>query len=139
MWRVLHQDEMALTLCSERCLTHDITPEKACSIMPCRELILLEKDNRGLSQIMQIMDELEIEPSIRLVSSPADMYLLLESGECATIMPISYIKQIKNEYLKYFRLRTPACLLYYLAAWKNTNDNPLITNLIQSISRAFIH
>jgi len=131
----LHEEEMVLAVRAEQEL--EDTPEMLLKILRYRGIILLENETRGMNQAMGILDELKVEPSVHFVSNRDNMILSLESGERATILPVSVLSELQNQQLQILHFRVPGAALHYVAAWQSYNNNPLIPKLVEAAAHSF--
>lgn len=132
---LLQQDEMVLTVRTEQRL--EDTPDTLHGVINHRGIILLENENRGMFQAMRIVEELKAEPSVHFVSNRDSLMLSLESGERATILPASVLREMQNPQLQALHFGVPSAVLYYLAAWQPNNRSPLVADIVQAAARAF--
>ena len=130
--QVLRQDEMVLVFRSEEEV--EDTPEKVKEILNNRGLILLERETKGMNQIMRVLNAIGVEPHIRFCENRMTMILTAECGECATVLPIAVVNGLNNPALKYLHFRTPYALRYLLAVWRRDNQNSLIQFVMQNLT-----
>lgn len=134
--RVLRREEMVLVLRSDRAF--DDTPETVRAVLQKRGLFLLERETKGMSQILRILDDIGEEPHIRFSDSRNVMILSTESGESATILPASVVRGLRDPNLRYLHFRTPAAVCCFLAVWKKGNGNTLIPQVVESMRQKFL-
>lgn len=133
--RVLREEEMVLVLRSDHPFAD--TPENVRAILEKRGLYLLERETKGMSQGLRILDELGIRPHIRFCDSRAAMILTAESGESATILPASLARGLRDPALRCLHFRTPAAVCNLLAVWREDNRNTLISRVVEPLAEKF--
>ena len=119
----LCQDEMVLVLRSQNGFPD--TREAILEALQKRGLILLEKEPRGLVQILSILDAIGSAPQIRFCRDRAAMVLTMESGESAAILPASIARRLQAEDLHILHFQHPSANLFLLAAWSKSAASPL--------------
>ena len=130
--QILHQDEMVLLFRSDEEL--EDTQDNVRDILRTRGLILLERETKGMSQIMRMLNDVGVEPSIRFCENRMNMILTAECGECAAVLPIAVVNGLNNPALKYLHFRTPHAIRYLIAVWRKDNHNTLIQLVLQELT-----
>ena len=130
--QILKQDEMVLVFRSDN--DYDDTLDSVKDVLISQGLILLERETKGMSQIMRILDTIGVEPRIRFCENRSVMTLAAECGEYASIFPVSVVKGFNDPDLKYLHFRTPIAYRYLLAVWRKNNHNSLIQMLLQKLT-----
>jgi DNA-binding transcriptional LysR family regulator len=130
--QILRQDEMVLVLRSEEEI--DDTLDNVREVLKSRGLMLLERETKGMGQVLRILDAIGVEPSIRFCDTRMVMVLSAECGECATILPTSVAAGLNDPALKLLHFRTPLAIRYLLAVWRKDNHNGLIQTVLQNLT-----
>ena len=130
---ILREDEMVLVLRSETSYPDD--RDTILELLHKRGVILLEKEPRGLAQILSILDGIGSAPQIRFCRDKASMVLTMESGESTAILPESLARQLEGRDLRILHFHHPAAKLYLLAAWLKTADSSLPRRIAQSAAQ----
>lgn len=130
--QVLRQDEMVLVLRSDEEIEDTI--DNVREILISRGLILLERETKGMGQVMRVLDSIGVEPYIRFCENRMVMVLTAECGECATILPVSVVNGLNDPSLKFLHFRTPLATRYLLAVWRKDNHNSLIQTVLQILT-----
>lgn len=130
--QILRQDEMVLTFRSDE--EYEDTLDSVRHILMNHGLILLERETKGMNQIMRILDSIGVEPRIRFCENRSVMTLNAECGECASVFPVSVVKGLNDPDIKYLHFRTPLAYRYLLAVWRKNNHNSLIQMLLQKLT-----
>ncbi len=125
---VLYEDEMVLVYRGEQLCEQG--EEKIRAFLAKRGVVLIEKEFRGMSQIMHILDELGSAPQIRFCGNGTAMKLTVESGESSAIIPKSIVQSFSNTKLHILHFQKEAAKIYLLAVWKKSRDNPLARQLV---------
>lgn len=133
--RVLRQEEMVLVLRSGHAF--EDTPETVQEVLKKRGLFLLERELKGMSQILRILDAIGAQPQIRFSDSRNVMVLTAESGESATILPASVARGLRNPSLRYLHFRVPEAVCNLLAVWKRDNPNSLVERMTGGLADRF--
>ena len=134
--RVLQEQEMVLVLRSEH--VFEDTPETVQEVLRKRGLFLLERELKGMSQILRILDAIGAQPHIRFSDSRNVMVLTAESGESATILPVQVARGLRNPSLRYLHFRVPEARCNLLAVWKRDNPNTLVPQMVEKLSGRFV-
>ena len=129
---ILRQDEMVLALRSDE--DYEDTLDSVREVLISRGLIMLERETKGMSQIMRIMDSLDVEPHIQFCENRSIMTVSAQCGECAAIIPATVLKGLNDPNLKSLHFRTPLAYRYLLAVWRKNNHNSLIQTLLQKLT-----
>lgn len=135
--RVLCEDEMVLAFRSRNPYKDD--RENILELLHKRGVILLEKESRGLAQILSILDGIGSAPQIRFCRDRTAMILTMESGESTAIIPESVARQLKCDHLQYLHFGHPAAKLYLLAGWLRDSPNPLPRRIADMAAEALIN
>ncbi len=118
---VLFEDEMVLAFRSDE--EYEDNEAEVLRALEERGVQLIEKEFRGMSQIVRILDVIGSAPRIRFTESSTDMVLSMESGESSAILPNMMAKRLYNSKLKILHFRKPEAKVYLLAVWKKGKQN----------------
>lgn len=121
--QILREDEMVLAFRSENPYKDD--RENILELLYKRGVILVEKEPRGLAQILSILGGIGSAPQIRFCRDQTAMILTMESGESTAIIPKSMARQLHCAHLQYLHFSHPAARLCLLAGWMKDSSNPL--------------
>lgn len=132
MSQILRQEEMVLVLRSEQDI--EDTLENVRDVLKNQSLILLERETKGMGQVLRILDAIGVEPSIRFCETRMVMMLAAECGECVTILPTSVVAGLNDPAIKILHFRTPLAIRYLLAVWRKDNHNSLIQTVLQNLT-----
>lgn len=124
---VLYEDEMVLVYHGEE--PHGQGEDEICTLLRHRGILLIEKEFRGMSQIMHILDDLGCAPQIRFCESGTVMKLTIESGESSAIIPLSVVQGFSNQKLRILRLQKESAKIYLIAVWKKSRESALAKQL----------
>lgn len=113
---VLYEDEMVLVYRGRE--EYEETKEGLHRILAERGVLLIEKEFRGMSQIMGILDAIGSAPDIRFCESGREMKLMVESGESAAVIPGAMVREFHNKKLSVRRFHKKEARLYLAALWK---------------------
>lgn len=130
--QILRQDEMVLVVRSESELEDSLDTVR--KILLDRELILLERETKGMGQALRMLDAVGVEPRIRFCENRNVMVLTAECGECATILPLSVVYGLNDPALRHLHFRTPYATRYLLAVSRKDNHNSLIQMVLQNLT-----
>ena len=130
--QLLLQDEMVLMLRSDEEI--EDTLDNVREILLGNGLILLERETKGMSQVMRMLNAVGVEPRIRFCENRMTMILTAECGECATVLPIAVVNGLNNPALRYLHFQTPYAKRYLLAVWRRDNQNDLIQMVLQNLA-----
>ena len=130
--QILRQDEMVLVYRSDK--EYEDTQESVIDVLMNHGLILLERETKGMSQIMRILDAIGVEPRIRFCENRSVMTLFASCGECASIFPLTVVKGFNDPEVKYLHFGTPLAYRYLLAVWRKNNHNSLIQMILQRLT-----
>lgn len=89
-----------------------------------RGVILLEKEPRGLAQILSILDAIGSAPQVRFCQDRTAMVLTMESGESTAILPQAIARRLQADDLHILHFQHPAAKLYLLASWRRESPPP---------------
>ena len=120
---VRREDELVLVMRSRAGLKDD--REVMLEALDKRGVILLEKEPRGLAQILSVLDAIGSAPQIRFCRDRTAMVLTMESGESTAILPESIAKRLVADDLHTLHFRHPSAKLYLLAVWRREEPNVL--------------
>lgn len=134
--RVLRQEEMVLVLRSDH--EFEDTPETVQALLKKRGLFLLERETKGMSQILRILDAIGAQPHIRFSDSRNVMVLTAESGESAMVLPASVARGLRNPSLRSLHFRVPEAVCNLLAVWKRENPNSLAPQMADMLADKFM-
>lgn len=124
---VLYEDEMVLVYRGEETCGQSEDEIRAFFIR--RGVVLLEKEFRGMSQIMHILDELGSAPQVRFCENGTAMKLTIESGESSAVIPLSIVSSFSNKKLHVVHFRKEAAKIYLIAVWKKGGNHTLAEQL----------
>lgn len=113
---VLYKDEMVLVYRGQE--EYEETEEGLRRLLAERGVLLIEKEFRGMSQIMGILDAIGSAPKIRFCENGREMELMVESGESSAVIPKSMVLEFHNKKLHIRRFKKPEARLYLVALWK---------------------
>jgi len=130
--QIIRRDEMVLVFRADE--DREDTLDSVRDILISHGLILLERETKGMSQIMRILDTLGVEPRIRFCENRSIMTLTAACGECASVFPISVVIGLNDPNLRYLHFRTPLAYRYLLAVWRKDNHNSLIQMILQNLT-----
>ncbi|NLT13882.1 MAG: LysR family transcriptional regulator [Clostridiales bacterium] len=130
--QVMRQDEMVLVVRSDAEV--EDTLDNVREVLKTRGLILLERETKGMGQVLRILDNVGVEPYIRFCENRMVMVLTTECGECATILPKSVVSGLNDPALRYLHFGTPLAIRYLLAVWRRDNHNSLIQTVMQNLT-----
>ena len=131
--QVLREDEMVLVFRSENPYPDD--RESILELLSKRGVILLEKEPRGLAQILSILDAIGSSPQIRFCRDRTAMILTMESGESTAILPKSLASRLQGENLHVLHFGHPAARLYLLAVWPRDSESELPRRIAEETAR----
>lgn len=131
---VLFEDEMVLAFRSDE--EYEDTEEGALRVLEERGVQLIEKEFRGMSQIVRILDVIGSAPRIRFTESSTDMTLSMESGESSAIIPSVMVKRLHNSKVKMLHFHRPEAKIYLLAVWKKGKQNKLAEEIARETMRS---
>ena len=127
--KLLWEEEMVLCLRDSQSYTsQDIT-----RLIRQRGLLLLERENRGLAQIMRILDDLQVETEIRFCENRNTMTLGMESGESIVILPRTVVNRLNNPEIQVFKLDSGNTKMYLHAVWLKNGQNPYLLDLLDNV------
>ena len=127
----LCEDEMVLVFRSPN--AYEDTLENVRKVLLKRGVILLEKESRGMAQIINILESIDCTPKIRFCGTRIAMNLTMESGESSAILPESVARRLQGDDLHILHFRNPAAKLYLIAAWPKDRQNELVLNIARQI------
>ena len=84
-YRVLYEDEMVVVYRGEPVETIGIEGIK--QILSEKPLYIIDKEFRGMSQVVRMLGAIGCAPSIRFCESTLDMSFIMESGEGCVVIP----------------------------------------------------
>lgn len=126
---VLCEDEMVLVLRSQAVYKDD--REAILEALHKRGVILLEKEPRGLAQVLAILDSIGSAPQVRFCQDRTAMVLTVESGESTAILPQSIASRLQADNLHILHFHHVSAKLYLLAAWRREGPPPLALHIAQ--------
>ena len=129
--RVLGREEMVLVVRGEGL---EDTPDTVRQVLQTRGLILLDKETKGMSQALRILENLGIEAPIRFCPNRDVMTLSARSGDGAVVLPESVARRYCNAGLTQLHFREPCAGLFLLCAWRGSNRNPLTPVLVEALA-----
>lgn len=121
--QVLLEDEMVLVFRSRTPRKDD--RESILELLRNRGVILLEKEPRGLGQILSILDAIGSAPQIRFCRDRTALTLTMESGESTVVLPESIARRLSARDLHILHFQHPSAKLYLLAGWREDVPNEL--------------
>ena len=127
----LCEDEMVLVFRSPN--FYEDTRENVRKVLQKRGVILLEKEPRGMSQILSLLENIECAPKIRFSANRIAMNLTMESGESSVILPESIARRLQGEDLHILHFNHPSAKLYLIAAWYKGCQNELVHQIAQQL------
>lgn len=130
--RLLAEEEMVLAFRSGNEYPDDLASVK--TVLGNRGLILLERDTRGMAQVLRILDALDVQAQIRFCNGRSAMTLTMECGERAAILPRPVFTMLDNPELSCLRLPVAAARLRLLALRREEDKNPLLHELIDTLA-----
>ena len=131
--RLLWEEEMVLVLRGAEPM--EDTPENARAVLEERGIFLLEQETRGMSQAIQILEAMGVQPHIRFSNSRSVMVLMAESGESTTLLPASLVRGLRDPSIQSLHFGVPAALCQFRAVWREENQNCLIPRLLDHLSQ----
>ncbi len=131
--RLLWEEEMVLVLRGEEPI--EDTPDNVRAVLKERGLFLLEQETRGMSQALQILEAIGVQPHIRFNNSRSVMVLMAESGESTTLLPASLVRGLRDSNLQCLHFGVPAALCQFRAVWREENQNCLIPSLLDHLTQ----
>jgi DNA-binding transcriptional LysR family regulator len=132
--RLLYEDELAVAVRTPEALSD--TPEGLRHILTHRGVTLLEGEGRGMLQAMSIFRDVGVEPQIHFTSDRNTMFMELNSGERAAILPKGLLPYNASPEVKSLSLRTDSARLYVLAAWRKNGANHLVEQVVSAVQEA---
>lgn len=123
----LCEDEMVLVFRSAN--HYEDSRENVLRVLQKRGVILLEKEARGLAQILSLLDGVGSAPQIRFAGDRTAMTLTVESGESAMILPESIARRLKGDQLHILHFDHPAAKLYLVCAWYKGCQNEMVRQI----------
>jgi len=127
----LWEEEMVLVLRDCKCHCQDDIPQ----LISQRGILMLERESRGMAQIMKILDELGLEAPVNFTESRNAMTLTMESGESTAILPLSVVNKLNNPELQVFHLDSKSTKMHLIAAWKSECNTFLIEDLLNTLTK----
>ena len=131
----LREEEMVLVV--RRRQPCKDTIEQGRELLDQRGIVLLEKESRGLSQILHLLQQIGSTPKIRFCEDHTAMTLTVESGESAMILPQSAADRLSGTDLQILHFQHPAAKLYLSAAWYRGCQNEMVYQVADRLRRAF--
>ena len=126
---VLCEDEMVLVLRSQTVYKDD--RETILETLHKRGVILLEKEPRGLAQVLAILDSIGRAPQVRFCQDRTAMVLTVDSVESTAILPQSIASRLQADNLHILHFHHVSAKLYLLAAWRREGPTPLALHIAQ--------
>ena len=117
-YRVLYEDEMVFVYRGEPVETIGIEGIK--QILSEKPLYIIDKEFRGMSQVVRMLGAIGCAPSIRFCESTLD-----ESGEGCVVIPSSMVGKYKNPKIHTLATHRPEAKLYFMAMWKKEGEHRL--------------
>ena len=122
-YRVLYEDEMVVVYRGEPVETIGIEGIK--QILSEKPLYIIDKEFRGMSQVVRMLGAIGCAPSIRFCESTLDMSFIMESGEGCVVIPSSMVGKYKNPKIHTLATHRPEAKLYFMAMWKKEGEHRL--------------
>lgn len=122
-YRVLYEDEMVVVYRGEPVETIGIEGIK--QILSEKPLYIIDKEFRGMSQVVRMLGAIGCAPSIRFCESTLDMSFIMESGEGCVVIPSSMVRKYKNPKIHTLATHRPEAKLYFMAMWKKEGEHRL--------------
>ena len=122
-YRVLYEDEMVVVYRGEPVETIGIEGIK--QILSEKPLYIIDKEFRGMSQVVRMLGAIGCAPSIRFCESTLDMSFIMESGEGCVVIPSSMVRKYKNPKIHTLSTHRPEAKLYFMAMWKKEGEHRL--------------
>lgn len=122
-YRVLYEDEMVVAYRGETVEATGIEGIK--QILSEKPLYIIDKEFRGMSQVVRMMGAIGCAPSIRFCESTLDMSFIMESGEGCVVIPLSMVRKYKNPKIHTLATHRPEAKLYFMAMWKKEGEHRL--------------
>ena len=122
-YRVLYEDEMVVVYRGEPVETAGIEGIK--QILSEKPLYIIDKEFRGMSQVVRMLGAIGCAPSIHFCESTLDMSFIMESGEGCVVMPASMVRKYKNPKIHTLATHRPEAKLYFMAMWKKEGEHRL--------------
>ena len=117
----LMEDELVLVVRSQ--YPYPNTLDSVQDLLQRRGIILLERESRGQTQILNLLAALNSAPQIRFCGSPSALRLTVESGESTAILPATIARQMNQRDLQQLSLRNPMAKIWYLLARSKSGSN----------------
>ena len=127
----LREEEMVLVFRSANAYADDL--ETVHRVLLNRGIIVIEKEPRGLAQILNLLDAIGSAPQIRFCGDRTAMILTVESGESAMIIPESIARRLTGEDLHILHFGHDAARLYLLCAWRKGCPNELVQPIVEAL------
>ena len=121
--KVLYEDEMVVVYRGEPVETIGIEGIK--QILSEKPLYIIDKEFRGMSQVVRMLGAIGCAPSIRFCESTLDMSFIMESGEGCVVIPSSMVGKYKNPKIHTLATHRPEAKLYFMAMWKKEGEHRL--------------
>ena len=122
-YRVLYEDEMVVVYRGEP--VEAIGIEGIKQILSEKPLYIIDKEFRGMSQVVRMLGAIGCAPSIHFCESTLDMSFIMESGEGCVVMPASMVRKYKNPKIHTLATHRPEAKLYFMAMWKKEGEHRL--------------
>lgn len=126
---LLSHEEMVLAFRSK----NKHTDQDYAQIIMNRGLIMVEREERGLYHIVQILSNLDLQPQIRFCSRLQDMTLTMATGESAAILPQSVICDIRDPDIQVLKLPTKYAQLNYSFLYREDTENSAVSDLLREL------
>ncbi|MGM9615305.1 MAG: LysR family transcriptional regulator [Oscillospiraceae bacterium] len=126
---VIGSEEMVLAFRS----AHTHTDADFASVMQNRGLILVEREERGLYHIVQILSSLDLQPQIRFCAALEDMTMTVATGESAAILPQSIVREMNDPAMQALPLPTKFAQLTYAFLTRADNENEMVREFFRRI------
>lgn len=131
--RCLYRDELALVVRTPEEL--EDTPDEVRRVLMRRGVTLLEGESRGTLQAIRIFDDLGVEPPLHFVPGRENLALIINSGECASVLPRGIIGRLVAEGARVLTFDTPLAELDVLAVWHDDADE-IVAALLAAVEEA---
>ena len=130
---IYEKEEAVLVFCSD----HKHCAADYREIIQKRELVLVDRNTQELYHTMRILNELQLEPQIRFCENLEDLLGTIEIGESASILPESVAVSIQNPRLQMLRLPAGSAGLYFSLAYRQDQENPMLTTFESKLAQVF--
>lgn len=129
--------EDCLALVAAEKLINEPTLERFLLIAESLPVCLIDKDSRGMNNILQLCLELNLTPHFQFFDDIQTLLINLEAGSGLTILPHTVVKTFGSPYLTVLPLEKYEFSRLTLAAcWNKKNLNPAIPVFLESLAQS---